>query len=49
MGPGARTIARAGKLGQQFLFPEDAQVAELHEFELNFHNQLKARLLDMGP
>lgn len=48
VGPGARTIARAGKLGQQFLFPEDAQVAELHEFELNFHNQLKARLLDTG-
>ncbi len=48
MGPSASTIARAGKLGQQFLFPEDAKVAELHEFELNFHNQLKARLLDTG-
>lgn len=48
VGPSASTIARAGKLGQQFLFPKDAQLAELHEFELNFHNQLKARLLDTG-
>ena len=48
VGPSASTIARAGKLGQQFLFPDDAKVAELHEFELNFHNQLKARLLDTG-
>lgn len=48
IGPSASTITRAGRLGQQFLFPEDAKVAELHEFELNFHNQLKARLLDTG-
>ena len=48
LGPSAVSIARAGKLGQQFLFPEDAKIAELHEFELNFHNQLKARLLDTG-
>lgn len=48
LGPSARSIARAGKQGQQFLFPEDARIAEYHEFELNFHNQLKARLLDTG-
>lgn len=47
-GPGSKTIAHAGKAGQGFLFAEDQQAARLHEFELNFHNQLKARLLDTG-
>lgn len=28
------------------LFDEDNQIAELYHYELNFHNQLKARLLD---
>jgi hypothetical protein len=30
------------------LFEEDMQAAELYQFELNFHHQLKARLLDVG-
>lgn len=30
------------------LFKEDMVAAEVYEFELNFHHQLKARLLDVG-
>lgn len=47
-GPSSRTIAQASKRGQGFLFQSDVRAAELHDFEVNFHNQLKARLLDTG-
>jgi hypothetical protein len=39
----AQTILREGSL-----FPEDVEAAAIYEYELNFHNQLKARLLDTG-
>jgi hypothetical protein len=29
------------------LFPEDMQAAKIYQYELNFHHQLKARLLDL--
>ena len=37
----ARRILREGSL-----FPEDRKAAEIYRYELNFHHQLKARLLD---
>lgn len=39
----AKKALRGGEL---FLFPEDRQSADIYEYEVNFHNQLKARLLD---
>jgi hypothetical protein len=33
-------------LKEGWLFEEDVEAAAIYEFELNFHNQLKARLLD---
>lgn len=39
----ARTILQAGSL-----FQEELDAAAIYEYELNFHNQLKARLLDTG-
>ena len=41
---------RAAKsiLSQGSLFIEEMEAAALYEYELNFHNQLKARLLDTG-
>ena len=33
-------------LSKGWLFPEDRQAAEIYRYELNFHHQLKARLLD---
>lgn len=40
---GARSILEHGSL-----FQEEVEAAEIYEYELNFHNQLKARLLDTG-
>lgn len=39
---------RAGKkvLEMGSLFPEDREAAEIYRYELNFHHQLKAKLLD---
>lgn len=37
----AQRILREGSL-----FPEEVEAAAIYEYELNFHNQLKARLLD---
>lgn len=39
---------KAGKkvLEMGSLFPEDREAAEIYRYELNFHHQLKARLLD---
>jgi hypothetical protein len=28
------------------MFPEELKAAAVYEYELNFHNQLKARLMD---
>jgi hypothetical protein len=39
----ARSILRDGSL-----FAEEVEAAAIYEYELNFHNQLKARLLDTG-
>lgn len=41
---------RAAKsiLSQGSMFSEEMEAAALYEYELNFHNQLKARLLDTG-
>lgn len=41
---------RAAKsiLSQGSMFVEEMQAAALYEYELNFHNQLKARVLDTG-
>ncbi|ALJ08361.1 MAG: hypothetical protein K2X61_00135 [Caulobacteraceae bacterium] len=39
----AKSILSAGSL-----FVEEMEAAALYEYELNFHNQLKARLLDTG-
>lgn len=39
----AKSILKHGSL-----FPEENAAAEIYEYELNFHNQLKARLLDTG-
>lgn len=41
---------RAAKsiLSQGSMFVEEMEAAALYEYELNFHNQLKARLLDTG-
>ena len=38
-----RRILREGSL-----FPEDLEAAEIYRYELNFHHQMKARLLDLG-
>jgi len=38
---GAKSVLAGGSL-----FPEENEAAAIYEFELNFHNQLKARLLD---
>lgn len=35
-------------LSQGSMFVEEMEAAALYEYELNFHNQLKARLLDTG-
>lgn len=44
----ARLSRRAGKfvLETGSLFAEDVEAAEIYRFELNFHHQLKAKLLD---
>jgi hypothetical protein len=39
----ARSILRDG-----WQFAEDVEASAIYEYELNFHNQLKARLLDTG-
>lgn len=39
----AKSILKEGSL-----FTEEVEAAAMYEFELNFHNQLKARLLDTG-
>jgi len=39
----AKSILQHGSL-----FQEEIEAAEIYEYELNFHNQLKARLLDTG-
>lgn len=42
IGPkGAKSILRNGSM-----FPEEIEAAAIYEYELNFHNQLKARVLD---
>ncbi|OAI30616.1 hypothetical protein A1351_22510 [Methylosinus sp. R-45379] len=43
--PVSRRLAKT-VLEKGWLFPEDVEAAEIYEYELNFHNQLKARLLD---
>src|SRR5262249_34232295 len=35
-------------LAQDSMFPEEIRAAAVYEYELNFHNQLKARLMDTG-
>lgn len=48
---GTRSLGRkAAKsiLSQGSMFIEEREAAALYEYELNFHNQLKARLLDTG-
>lgn len=42
----ARLARKSLREGSSFLFPEDREAAERYRFELNFHHQLKARLLD---
>lgn len=45
--PALMNAKLAKKLGSEpSLFEEDNEIAELYHYELNFHNQLKARLLD---
>lgn len=39
---------QAAARAQGFLFEDDQRAATLYEYEVNFHNQLKARLLDVG-
>jgi hypothetical protein len=39
----ARSILKSGSM-----FAEEMQAAAVYEYELNFHNQLKARLMDTG-
>lgn len=39
---------QAAAHAQGFLFEEDQRAAVLYEYEVNFHNQIKARLLDTG-
>jgi hypothetical protein len=39
----ARAILAGGSM-----FPEEKEAAAVYEYELNFHNQLKARLMDTG-
>jgi len=41
-----RAARKSLREGTQFLFPEDRESAELYQYELNFHHQLKARLLE---
>lgn len=43
-----KAVRQASAHSQMFLFADDRRSAELYEFEVNFHNQLKARLLDTG-
>jgi hypothetical protein len=40
---GAKSILSKGSM-----FIEEREAAAIYEYELNFHNQLKARLLDTG-
>jgi hypothetical protein len=40
---GAKSVLKQGSL-----FIEEREAAAIYEYELNFHNQLKARLLDTG-
>jgi hypothetical protein len=40
---GAKSILKHGSM-----FVEEMEAAAIYEYELNFHNQLKARLLDTG-
>ncbi len=45
--PQAMNTKLAKKLSREpSLFEEDNEIAEIYKFELNFHNQLKARLLN---
>ena len=49
--PGTRNLgmkAARSILTKGSLFPEEMQAAAVYEYELNFHNQLKARLMDTG-
>lgn len=46
-GPIGRKAAKS-ILSQGSMFVEEMEAAALYEYELNFHNQLKARLLDTG-
>jgi hypothetical protein len=49
--PGTRKLgvkAARSILAQGSIFPEEIQAAAVYEYELNFHNQLKARLMDTG-
>jgi hypothetical protein len=49
--PGRRTLgmkAARSILTQGSMFPEEVQAAAVYEYELNVHNQLKARLMDTG-
>jgi len=39
----ARAILTGGSM-----FPEEMEAAAVYEYELNFHNQLKARVMDAG-
>ena len=42
----SRAASKSLRKGAQFLFPEDREFAEIYRHELNFHHQLKARLLN---
>ena len=42
----SRVARKSLREGTQFLFPEDEKYALLYRYELNFHHQFKARLLD---
>lgn len=46
-GPISRKAAKS-ILSRGSMFVEEMEAAALYEYELNFHNQLKARLLDTG-
>jgi hypothetical protein len=39
----ARAILTSGSM-----FPEEMEAAAVYEYELNFHHQLKARVMDTG-
>lgn len=49
--PGTRKLglkAARSILTKGSMFPEEREAAAVYEYELNFHNQLKARLMDTG-